>query len=50
MLLTLSAPVLYHLHKHFMFVNYYPFLLLALIGVDKYLTVQDITYSVIINQ
>ena len=43
MLLTLSAPVLYHLHKHFMFVNYYPFLLLALIGVDKYLTEKKIS-------
>ena len=32
-----SAPILYHLHKHFMFVNYIPFLFLALIGVDKYL-------------
>ena len=32
-----SAPILYHFHKHFMFVNYFPFLFLALIAVDKYL-------------
>lgn len=37
LLILFSAPVLYHLHKHFMFVNYLPFLFLALIGVDKYL-------------
>lgn len=35
--LVLSAPLLFHLHRHFMFVNYYPFLFLGLIGVDKYL-------------
>ena len=43
MFLILSAPILYHLHKHFMFVNYYPFLFLALIGVDKYLTTKKIS-------
>lgn len=32
-----SAPILYHFHKHFMFVNYFPFLFLSLIAVDKYL-------------
>lgn len=37
MFIIFSAPILFHLHKHFMFVNYLPFLFLALIGVDKYL-------------
>lgn len=37
MFIIFSAPVLFHLHKHFMFVNYLPFLFLALIGTDKYL-------------
>ena len=31
-----SVPVLFHSHRHIMFVNYMPFLILALIGVDKY--------------
>ena len=36
-LIILSAgPVLFHFHKHFMFVDYLPFLVLGLIGTDKY--------------
>lgn len=35
-ILTLS-PLTYQFHHHFMFVSYLPFLLLALIGIDKYL-------------
>ncbi len=31
------APITYHFHHHIMFVWYLPFLILALIGVDKYL-------------
>ena len=31
-----AAPILFHLHRHFMFVNYLPFLILGLIGVDRY--------------
>ena len=31
-----SASILFHLHRQYMFVNYLPFLILALIGVDKY--------------
>ncbi|MBO5376554.1 MAG: YfhO family protein [Bacilli bacterium] len=30
------APVLFHSHRHIMFTNYFPFLLLGLMGVDKY--------------
>lgn len=35
-LITIS-PVSYHFHHHIMFVDYLPFLILSLIGVDKYL-------------
>lgn len=30
------APLTYHFHHHIMFVWYFPFLIMALIGVDKY--------------
>lgn len=30
------TPVLFHSHRHIMFINYMPFLILSLIGVDKY--------------
>lgn len=33
----LNSTFFYHFHRHIMFVNYMPFLLLALIGVNKYL-------------
>jgi len=32
----LSAPLLFQSHRHIMFVNYMPFLMMGLIGVDKY--------------
>ncbi|MGE5455936.1 MAG: YfhO family protein [Ignavibacteriales bacterium] len=32
----LIASLIFHSHRHMMFVNYMPFLLLALIGIDKY--------------
>ena len=35
-LFQFSAPLLYHSHKQIMFMNYMPFLLMALIGVDRY--------------
>ncbi len=31
-----SSPLLFHSHRHIMFMNYMPFLLLGLIGIDKY--------------
>lgn len=36
LLLVLAAPVVYHTSTQLMFVNYMPFLLLALIGYDRY--------------
>lgn len=35
-MLLLSAPMIYHSYKHIMFVNYMPFLLTGLMGVDRY--------------
>lgn len=32
----LASPLVYHMHRHLMFVNYMPFLILALMGVDKF--------------
>lgn len=31
-----ATPLIFHLHRHFMFINYMPFLILSLTGVDKY--------------
>lgn len=36
LLFLLSGPIIYHTHRHIMFISYMPFLLLALIGVDLY--------------
>ena len=36
LIILCAAPILYHFHKHFMFVDYLPFLVLGLIGTDKY--------------
>ena len=36
LLFMCASPIIYHSHKHFMFMSYFPFLILALIGVDKY--------------
>lgn len=35
-LFTLASPLLFHSHRHIMFINYIPFLIMGLIGVDKY--------------
>ena len=37
LLLVLSAPFIFQMHRHIMFVNYMPFLILSLFGVDKLL-------------
>lgn len=31
-----SAPIMFHVHRHVMFINYIPFLILGLMGVDRY--------------
>lgn len=35
-LYLLSGPIIFQAHRHIMFTNYMPFLILGLIGVDKY--------------
>lgn len=35
-LFALSAPLIFHSHRHIMFMCYFPFLILSLIGVDSY--------------
>ena len=44
--LTLGCFI-FHLHRHIMFVDYMPFLLMALIGVDKYFDKKKISLLVI---
>lgn len=36
LLFTLSAPLIFHMHRHIMFVNYMPFLIMSLLGVDNF--------------
>lgn len=35
-LLLCATPILFHFHRHFMFVSYMPFLILGLMGVEDY--------------
>lgn len=37
LLFLLASPILFHAHRHIMFVNYMPFLIMGLYGVDSYL-------------
>ena len=37
LIFILATPFIFHMHRHFMFVNYMPFLIMGLFGVDKYL-------------
>lgn len=37
LLFTLSAPLIFHMHRHIMFVNYMPFLIMSLLGVDNFI-------------
>ena len=36
LLYLFACPIIFHAHRHVMFVNYMPFLILSLIGVDRY--------------
>ncbi len=36
LIILMAGPILFHFHKHFMFVDYLPFLVLGLFGTDKY--------------
>ncbi|HIR58890.1 MAG TPA: YfhO family protein [Candidatus Onthousia excrementipullorum] len=47
LLFLTSGCLIFHLHRHIMFVDYMPFLLMALIGVDKYFDKKKIPLLVI---
>lgn len=47
LLFLTSGCFIFHLHRHIMFVDYMPFLLMALIGVDKYFDKKKISLLVI---
>lgn len=36
LIFTCASPLIFHAHRHIMFMNYMPFLMLGLIGVDQY--------------
>lgn len=36
LILVFASSFLFHFHRHFMFVNYMPFLILGLLGIDRY--------------
>lgn len=49
LLYFLACPIIFHAHRHLMFVNYMPFLIWGLIGVDRYFSkkkVLSLTISV----
>lgn len=37
MIFILSGPIIFQMHRHIMFVNYMPFLIMCLMGVDNYI-------------
>lgn len=37
LLFAFAVPIIFHMHRHIMFVNYMPFLIMAFMGVDKYI-------------
>ena len=47
LLFLTTGCFIFHLHRHIMFVDYMPFLLMALIGVDKYFDKKKISLLVI---
>lgn len=38
-----SGPLIFHSKRHIMFINYFPFLILGLYGIDNYLKTKNIT-------
>lgn len=47
LLFTLAAPFIFHMHRHMMFVNYMPFLIMGLMGIDKYLKEKKVNLLII---
>ena len=44
MIFTCAAPLIFHSHRHIMFITYMPFLMLGLIGIDRYFQKQKRTF------
>lgn len=47
LIFTLASPLIFHMHRHIMFVNYMPFLIMSLMGVDKHLEKKKNTLLII---
>lgn len=47
LIFTLAPPLIFQMHRHMMFVNYMPFLIMSLIGVDKYLKYKNKTILIL---
>ena len=46
-LFVLATPFIFHMHRHIMFVNYMPFLIMCLMGIDKLVEKGQKSYFVI---
>lgn len=46
-LFLMSGPLIFHAKRHIMFINYFPFLILGLIGIDQYIKKQKITLLIV---
>ena len=46
-LFLLASPIIYHTHRHLMFINYMPFLIMGLYGVDNYFDKNNKTLLII---
>ena len=46
-ILLFSGPLIFHGHRHYMFVDYIPFIIMALFGIDRYLKENKIGLLVI---
>lgn len=47
LLFLFASPIIYHAKRHIMFINYFPFLLLALFGVDRVINKKNSSLLVI---
>ena len=47
LIFILAPPLIFQMHRHMMFVNYMPFLVMSLIGVDKYLKSKNKTILIL---
>lgn len=47
LLFILASPLIFHMHRHIMFVNYMPFLIMSLMGVDRLIKENNKSFLVI---